>query len=97
MVPINHHSMDRYSPFYVGSWALNVVRLQTIDFFYQPDDALLLQIFVTNRIIRRFGVKAVNLIFPATSLISFAALLMAFGLPGAILGSFNIIAGELDR
>ena len=51
--------------------------------------ALLLQIFVTNRVIRRFGVRSVNLFFPATSLLSFTALLASFSLPSAILGSFN--------
>lgn len=51
--------------------------------------ALVLQVLVTNRVIRRFGVKNVNLLFPTTSFLSFAALLLSFGLPAAVLASFN--------
>lgn len=51
--------------------------------------ALLIQIFLTNRAIRRFGVKHINLIFPFTSIISYGGLLFSFSLPMAILGSFN--------
>lgn len=51
--------------------------------------ALLLQVFVTNKIIHRFGVKKINLMFPITSLVSFGALLLNFALPSAILGSLN--------
>lgn len=51
--------------------------------------ALLLQIFITNRVIHRFGVKNINLIFPITSLFSLLALLSSFTLIPAIIGSIN--------
>jgi len=51
--------------------------------------ALLLQVFVTNRLIRRFGVKSANLIFPSASLLSFACLSFSFSLPAALFGSFS--------
>lgn len=51
--------------------------------------ALLLQVFVTNKMIHKFGVKKINLMFPITSLVSFGALLLSFALPSAILGSLN--------
>ena len=51
--------------------------------------ALLLQIFITNRVIHRFGVKNVNFIFPITSLFSYLALLSSFTLLPAIIGSIN--------
>ena len=39
--------------------------------------ALLLQILVTNRLIRKFGIKTVNLLFPITSIISFSGLMFS--------------------
>jgi len=51
--------------------------------------ALLLQIFVTNRVIHKFGVKKVNLFFPVTSMISYLTLLSSYSLGPAILGSIN--------
>jgi hypothetical protein len=51
--------------------------------------ALLIQIFLTNRAIRRFGVRHINLIFPFTSIVSYAGLLFSFSLPAAIIASFN--------
>lgn len=51
--------------------------------------ALFLQIFITNRVIHRFGVKNVNLIFPITSLLSYLSLLVSFALIPAIAGSIN--------
>lgn len=51
--------------------------------------ALLLQIFITNRVIHRFGVKKVNLFFPITSIFSYLVLLTSYSLAPAILGSIN--------
>ena len=51
--------------------------------------ALLLQVFVTNRVIRRFGVKKVNLVFPVTSFMVYLGLMFSFTLPLALAGSFN--------
>jgi len=51
--------------------------------------ALLLQIFATNRIIHRFGVKKVNMFFPLTSIVSYITLLSNYSLGPAILGSIN--------
>lgn len=51
--------------------------------------ALLLQFFVANRVLRKFGVKTVNLFFPFTSVLSYLMLLVSFTLPSALLGSFN--------
>jgi HEAT repeat protein len=49
--------------------------------------ALLLQIFATNRLIRRFGVRKMNLVFPSMALLGFAGLLASFTLYAAMLGS----------
>lgn len=51
--------------------------------------ALLIQIFITNKLIRKFGAKKINLIFPITSIFSYLALLVSFALPSAIIASFN--------
>ncbi len=51
--------------------------------------ALLLQIFVTNRLIRKFGIKTVNLLFPITSIVSFSGLMFSLTLPFALVASFN--------
>jgi len=51
--------------------------------------ALFIQLFITNRLIRRFGAKKINLIFPITSIFSYLALLISFALPSAIMASFN--------
>ena len=51
--------------------------------------ALLLQFFVANRVLRKFGVKTVNLFFPFTSVLSYLMLMVSFTLPAALLGSFN--------
>ena len=51
--------------------------------------ALFMQLFVTNRAIKHFGVRAINLLFPWTTLASLAALTVSFTLPAALLGSFN--------
>ncbi len=51
--------------------------------------ALSMQLFITNRAIRHFGVRAINLFFPWTTLASLAALTVSFSLPAALIGSFN--------
>ena len=48
---------------------------------------LLLQLFVTNRIIRRFGVKKLNLVFPAAIASAALGLLVSFTLTFAIIAS----------
>jgi hypothetical protein len=49
----------------------------------------MLQLFVTNRIIQRFGVRRINLLFPVTTITSLVALAFSFTLPAALLGSLN--------
>lgn len=51
--------------------------------------ALLAQVFITNRAIRRFGVRRINLLFPWTTLAALSALAASFTLPAALLGSLN--------
>jgi hypothetical protein len=51
--------------------------------------ALLIQVLVTGRLLERFGLKTVNLIFPVTHLLSHALLLVQFALPAAVVASFN--------
>jgi hypothetical protein len=51
--------------------------------------ALVSQLFITNRVIRRFGVRRVNLLFPLTTLGSLLALVFSFSLPAALIGSIN--------
>lgn len=49
--------------------------------------ALLAQIFLTNRIIRRFGVRAVNLVFPVVTILALSGLLFSFAFVAALFGS----------
>ncbi len=51
--------------------------------------ALVLQLFVTNRLLQRLGVKAVNFVFPVAAMLSYVALLVSFTLPAALLASFT--------
>ncbi len=51
--------------------------------------ALLIQIFLTNKLLHRFGVRTVNLIFPVTSVVSYGLLILSFSLPAAIFASIN--------
>ena len=51
--------------------------------------ALTMQIFLTNKVINRFGAKNVNLFFPLTSLVSYIGLLTSFSLNSALAGSIN--------
>ena len=51
--------------------------------------ALFTQIFVTNRVIKRFGLRTINLLFPWTTLASLSALTFSFAFPAALVGSLN--------
>ena len=51
--------------------------------------ALLLQLFVTSRVIRRFGVRRINMLFPVSTTLVLSALAISFTLPAALLGSLN--------
>ncbi len=51
--------------------------------------ALLIQLFITNRLIHKQGMRRVNYIFPLTSIFSYSFLLFSFALPTAIAASFN--------
>jgi len=50
---------------------------------------LLLQIFATNRMLRRLGLQIVNLVFPATSVISLSLLTLSAGFLSAVVTRFN--------
>lgn len=50
--------------------------------------ALLIQIFITNRVIDKFGIRTVNLFFPTAMALGFINLILLVKLPGAIIGSF---------
>ena len=52
--------------------------------------ALALQLLLTNRLIQRFGVPTVNLLYPLASLGSLAGMIFHLGLPTAITASINI-------
>ena len=54
--------------------------------------ALVVQLFLTNRLIERFGVPTVNLFYPLASLGSFAGMIFHLGMPTAIISSININA-----
>jgi hypothetical protein len=87
--------------FYVLCYSVNIIYTNTFEteetlssFFgiltaVNSTLALLFQIFFTNRILRKFGIKTVNLFFPVTSLFSYFALFFSFTLPAALIGSFN--------
>lgn len=51
--------------------------------------ALLIQLFITSRLLDRFGVKKVNLVYPVTSVAAYIGLLVSFALPAAIIASIN--------
>jgi len=51
--------------------------------------ALLLQLFVTSRVIKHFGIKKVNLFFPFSTILCYIALIFSFTLPAGILTSIN--------
>ncbi len=51
--------------------------------------ALLLQVFVTGRLVDRIGLRRANLVFPLTLIASYAALLVHFALPSAVAASVS--------
>jgi hypothetical protein len=87
--------------FYILCYSANRIYTQTFDteesltrFFglltaTTSAAALFLQLFVTNRVIRRFGVRTINLLFPWTTVACLTVLTFSFSLPSAMLGSFN--------
>jgi hypothetical protein len=87
--------------FYIVCYSVNRIYTQTFDseesltrFFglltaVTSTVALFIQLFITNRSIRRFGIRGMNLLFPLTTLASLAALTASFAFPMALLGSFN--------
>jgi len=87
--------------FYILCYSVNRIYTQTFEseesltrFFgllsaVTSSIALFTQLFVTNRTIRRFGIRTVNLLFPWTTLASLMALTFSFALPAALLGSLN--------
>jgi len=50
--------------------------------------ALVTQLFITGRLLRRAGVQTANVVFPVAGLATYIALLGSFTLPAALLGSF---------
>ena len=51
--------------------------------------ALTMQIFMTNKVINKFGARNINLLFPLTSIVSYIGLLSNFSLHSALAGSIN--------
>jgi hypothetical protein len=51
--------------------------------------ALVIQLFVTSRLLERFGVKKINLVYPVTTITAYIGLLISFALPAAIMASVN--------
>jgi len=50
---------------------------------------LVVQILFTSKLINRFGVRTISLVFPVTTLLCFVALIISFKLPAAIIGTLN--------
>lgn len=51
--------------------------------------ALLIQLLLTGRLFQWFGVKRMHLVYPVASIVSYAALLGAYALPAALIGSLT--------
>ena len=51
--------------------------------------ALLIQVFLTSKLLRTFGIKKINLVFPITTLTSYFFLILSFTFPMALIASFN--------
>ena len=51
--------------------------------------ALLIQAFLTSKLLRTFGIKKINLVFPVTTLTSYLFLISSFTFPAALFASFN--------
>jgi hypothetical protein len=50
---------------------------------------MVVQILFTSKLINRFGVRTINLVFPVTTLFCFLALMISFMLPSAIISTLN--------
>lgn len=50
---------------------------------------LLIQLFLSGRLIRRFGLKTMNLVYPVSTLLSFGLLTISAGYLAAVLGRIN--------
>lgn len=87
--------------YYIASYAVNRIYTETfrteesLSIFFgmltavTAGAALMIQLFVTGRLLQRFGIKKVNLIFPVTSVLSYLLLVFSFTLPAALAASFN--------
>ena len=87
--------------FYILCYSVNRIYTQTFDseesltqFFglltaVTSSIALFTQLFITNRVIERFGIRTINLLFPWTTLASLSALTFSFAFPVALFGSLN--------
>ncbi|MFV1992266.1 MAG: hypothetical protein ACC635_00065 [Acidiferrobacterales bacterium] len=51
--------------------------------------ALLIQAFLTSKLLRTFGIKKINLVFPVTTITSYLFLIVSFTFPIALFASFN--------
>jgi len=51
--------------------------------------ALLIQVFISKRVIRHFGIKKANLVYPLSSFMVYLGLMFSFTLPLALIGSLN--------
>ena len=87
--------------YYIASYAVNRIYTDTFpteealsSFFglltaVTAGAALFIQLFVTGRLLRYFGIKKVNLVFPVTSIASYLMLITSFAFPAALAVSFN--------
>lgn len=87
--------------YYIASYSVNRIYTETfrteesLSIFFgmltatTAGAALLIQLFVTGRLLQRFGIKKVNLVFPVTSVLSYLLLAISFTLPAALVASFN--------
>ena len=50
---------------------------------------VLVQIFFSSKLINLFGVRAINLVFPSTTLMCFAAMVTFFNVPSALVATMN--------
>lgn len=52
---------------------------------------LVIQLFLFGRLLRRFGLKTMNLVYPITTLLSFGLMTISAGYPTAVLGRINAV------
>jgi len=52
---------------------------------------LVIQLFVFGRLLRRFGLKTLNLVYPVTTLLSFGLMTFSAGYLTAVLGRINVV------